>query len=109
MRVRLPSSAPVEGSDRCHLGGTYNPQGLSLRLPSRGPRLSTAQLRLVATRSFSPAREVRAVVTEDADFRRWHTVSKTPSKLLLVATGNIRNDDLLALLERRLGDIDAAL
>ena len=49
------------------------------------------------------------MVTKDADFRHSHTVSKTPRKLLLVATGNIRNDELFALFERRLGDIEAAL
>jgi predicted nuclease of predicted toxin-antitoxin system len=51
----------------------------------------------------------RAVVTKDADFRHSHTVSGSPASLLLVATGNIRNDDLLDLFRRRLDDIEAAL
>ncbi len=52
--------------------------------------------------------ERRAVVTKDADFRHSHAVSGRPRKLLLVATGNIRNDDLLALFERRIDDIVTA-
>jgi predicted nuclease of predicted toxin-antitoxin system len=46
-----------------------------------------------------------AVVTKDSDFRHSHTVSGSPAKLLLVATGNIRNDDLLALFDHRLDEI----
>jgi predicted nuclease of predicted toxin-antitoxin system len=41
--------------------------------------------------------EDRVVVTKDSDFRCSHTVSGTPAWLLLIATGNIRNDELLAL------------
>lgn len=50
----------------------------------------------------------RVVVTKDSDFRHSHRVSGSPAKLLLVVTGNIRNDDLLALIGRRLGDIVTA-
>jgi predicted nuclease of predicted toxin-antitoxin system len=52
--------------------------------------------------------EDRVVVTKDADFRHSHTVSRTPKKLLVVATGNIRNDELLALFEQRLAEIVTA-
>jgi predicted nuclease of predicted toxin-antitoxin system len=52
--------------------------------------------------------EDRVVVTRDADFRHSHTVSGTPKRLLLVATGNIRNSDLIALVENRLDDIETA-
>ncbi|HET6562013.1 MAG TPA: DUF5615 family PIN-like protein [Marmoricola sp.] len=45
------------------------------------------------------------MVTKDSDFRHSHTVSGSPAKLLLVATGNIRNDDLLALFDSRLDEI----
>lgn len=52
--------------------------------------------------------EGRVVVTKDADFQHSHTVSKTPKSLLVVATGNIRNDELLALFEQRLAEIVTA-
>lgn len=48
------------------------------------------------------------VVTKDADFRHSHTVSKTPKRLLVVATGNIGNDELLALFEQRIAEIVTA-
>lgn len=47
-------------------------------------------------------------MTRDADFRHSHTVAGTPKRLLVVATGNIRNSDLIALVERRLDDIVTA-
>lgn len=52
--------------------------------------------------------EGRVVVTKDADFRHSHAVAKTPQQLLIVATGNIRNDELLALFEQRLAEIVTA-
>lgn len=52
--------------------------------------------------------EGRVVVTKDADFRHSHTVSGTPNELLLVASGNIHNDDLLALFDRRIDEIVTA-
>lgn len=52
--------------------------------------------------------EDRVVVTKDADFRHSHTVAGTPKRLLLVATGNIHNSDLIALVERRLDDLVTA-
>ena len=47
------------------------------------------------------------VVTKDSDFRHSHTVTGSPRRLLLVATGNISNAALLALVDRRLDDIVA--
>jgi predicted nuclease of predicted toxin-antitoxin system len=47
-------------------------------------------------------KEQRIVVTKDADFRDSHLVKGQPYKLLLVATGNIRNADLLHLFARNL-------
>lgn len=49
--------------------------------------------------------EGSVVVTKDSDFRHSHTVFGSPAKLLLVATGNICNDDLLALFDNRLDEI----
>lgn len=41
--------------------------------------------------------EFRVVVTKDLDFRDGHLLTGSPRRLLVVATGNIGNDDLLAL------------
>lgn len=43
------------------------------------------------------------VVTKDRDFRDSHLLHNFPRRLLVVATGNIANDDLLALFEANLG------
>ena len=42
----------------------------------------------------------RIVFSKDADFVRSHLLRGTPARLLLVATGNIGNQDLTALLLR---------
>lgn len=44
----------------------------------------------------------RVVVTKDRDFQASHLLHGTPRRLLIVATGNITNRDLLALFERHL-------
>ena len=46
--------------------------------------------------------EQRIVVTKDADFTDSHLLKGEPYKLLLVATGNIKNDDLLKLFEQNI-------
>lgn len=51
-------------------------------------------------------RDGRVVVTKDADFRNSHLLTGSPAKLLVVATGNIGNDDLLQLFELRLTEIE---
>lgn len=48
------------------------------------------------------------MVTKDQDFRDGHLLARSPRQLLVVATGNITNDALLALFERHLGAIVAA-
>jgi predicted nuclease of predicted toxin-antitoxin system len=48
------------------------------------------------------------VVAKDSDFRHSHTVAGSPTRLLLVATGNVRNDDVLALFDSRLDEIATA-
>ena len=48
------------------------------------------------------------MITKDVDFRHSHTVSGAPASLLLVSTGNLRNDELIELFGRRLGDIEQA-
>lgn len=44
-------------------------------------------------------RDDRVVVTKDHDFLDGHLLNNAPPRLLLVTTGNIRNDDLIALVE----------
>lgn len=52
--------------------------------------------------------EGRVVVTKDSDFRDGHLLTGRPAKLLVVATGNITNDALLALIARALDAIVTA-
>ena len=47
-------------------------------------------------------KEQRIVVSKDADFVDSFLVHQLPWKLLLVSTGNIHNNELLALFERNL-------
>lgn len=49
----------------------------------------------------------RVVVTKDRDFRDGHLLATTPRQLLVVATGNITNNDLLSLFELHLQAIVA--
>jgi predicted nuclease of predicted toxin-antitoxin system len=51
----------------------------------------------------------RIVVTKDRDFRDGHLLAGSPRRLLVVATGNITNNALLALFETHLDAIVAAL
>ncbi len=50
-------------------------------------------------------REDRVVVTKDRDFRDSHLLRGLPRRLLIVATGNIANDDLLALFDHNIAMI----
>lgn len=50
-------------------------------------------------------RDKRIVITKDADFVQSFVLQGRPYRLLLVSTGNIRNQDLLALFEKRLDAI----
>ncbi len=51
----------------------------------------------------------RVVVTKDRDFRDSHLLTRSPRRLLVVATGNITNDALLVLFAKHLDAIVAAL
>lgn len=51
----------------------------------------------------------RTVVTKDGDFRDGHLLTRSPRQLLIVATGNITNDALLALFALHLDAIVASL
>jgi predicted nuclease of predicted toxin-antitoxin system len=46
--------------------------------------------------------ENRIVVSKDADFLQSFLVNKSPEKLILVKTGNIRNEELIALFKLNL-------
>jgi len=50
----------------------------------------------------------RVVISKDRDFRDSHLLDGSPRRLLVVATGNIRNDQLIALVERNIGVVVAA-
>lgn len=53
--------------------------------------------------------EDRVVVTKDRDFRNSHLLRSTPRRLLIVATGNVTNDKLLALFSAHLDAIVTGL
>ena len=67
-----------------------------------GSRTTDPQIAAIADR------DGRIVVTKDADFRNSHLLTGSPTRLLVVATGNIRNDDLSSLFESRLAEIEDA-
>ena len=48
---------------------------------------------------FIAQAEDRVVITKDSDFFESYILNKTPSRLLLISTGNIINQDLLLLFE----------
>jgi predicted nuclease of predicted toxin-antitoxin system len=73
---------------------------LDLAQANRTPDAAIADLALL---------EGRVVISKDADFVDSHLVRKRPPKLLLVATGNMGNVDLVALWERNLPAIESAL
>ena len=56
-----------------------------------GNRTADAEIALVADE------QGRVVVTKDHDFLDGHLLAGSPTQLLLISTGNIRNDDLIKL------------
>ena len=66
---------------------------------SRGNRTSDSIINLVS------AQEQRVVITKDSDFVDSFLLRHEPPKLLLVSTGNIRNDGLLAIFRANLEQI----
>jgi predicted nuclease of predicted toxin-antitoxin system len=50
-------------------------------------------------------RENYILITKDSDFVDSFTLHRKPYKLLLISTGNIKNDDLEALLLKNIEDI----
>jgi len=62
-------------------------------LPNK-ERTSDNEIRILAKK------ESRIVITKDIDFFDSYILSKSPSRLLLVSTGNIINKDLFLLFEK---------
>lgn len=83
--VRLADFLTAAGHDAIHTSGM--PQG------NRTPDREIARIADEAG---------RAVVTKDSDFRFGHLLTRSPGRLLVVATGNITNAALMALFERSL-------
>ncbi|WP_280336927.1 DUF5615 family PIN-like protein [Nocardia wallacei] len=54
-------------------------------------------------------RDGRTVVTKDNDFLIGHLLERSPKSLLIVVTGNIANNVLLALFEKHLDEIVCSL
>ena len=73
----------------------------TLDLPA-GNRTSDAEINRLSIE------EERIVVTKDADFTNSFILQGVPEKLLLIATGNIGNPDLLALFEYHLSALESA-
>jgi predicted nuclease of predicted toxin-antitoxin system len=51
----------------------------------------------------------RVLITKDGDFRDSHRLRASPRRLLIVTTGNIGNDQLLAIFAQHLGLLVTAL
>jgi predicted nuclease of predicted toxin-antitoxin system len=49
--------------------------------------------------------EARIVVTKDANFAQSHLLQGVPSRLLLISTGNISNDELMRLFHLALSQL----
>jgi len=89
---RLARQLRGAGHDAIHCEG----------LPS-GNRSSDAEIAALADAGD------RVVVTKDRDFRDAHLLRGVPRRLLLVVTGNISNDDLMAAVDANLPEIVSAL
>jgi len=53
--------------------------------------------------------ERRVIISKDSDFFYSHLVLGRPWKLVLVKTGNMSTEDICALFERHLSEVEAAL
>lgn len=49
------------------------------------------------------------MVTKDTDFGVSHMLTGSPARLLVIATGNCRNQELLNLMDRYLPEVERAL
>jgi predicted nuclease of predicted toxin-antitoxin system len=90
--VRLGGLLSAGGHDAVHTS----------QLPERNRTTDTALAALADA-------EERVVVTKDRDFRDSHLLRGAPRRLLVVATGNVSNRDLLALFAENLETLVVAL
>ncbi len=93
MKFLIDAQLPLRLSN--HLADTGHDSVHTSALPD-GNRTNDRQLAAIADS------ENRVLVTKDRDFRDSHLLLNLPRRLLAVATGNITNDDLLALFEANL-------
>lgn len=94
----IPRRRPVAPTTRPPAHATGHEARHTLELPN-GNRTSDKELARTAND------EGRVVVSKDDGFRYGHLPRRTPQWLLLIATGNIANSDLEALLAQHLGMI----
>lgn len=99
MRLLVDAQLPVRLAAR--LGELGHDVLHTSSLPE-GNRSSDVQIADVADQ------QGRVVVTKDSDFRNSHLLTGSPLRLLVVATGNIGNDDLVSLFESRIAEIEEA-
>lgn len=99
MKLLVDAQLPVRPASRL---GTLGHDVLHTSSLPDGNRTTDQQIAAVADQ------DDRIVVTKDADFRNSHLLTGSPSRLLVVATGNIGNDDLLRLFASRLAEIEQA-
>ncbi|TWP37941.1 DUF5615 family PIN-like protein [Leekyejoonella antrihumi] len=85
LSARLADFLNSAGHDAVHTSSLHN-----------GSRSSDRQVAAAADA------EDRVVVTKDSNFRDSHLLRETPSRLLIIATGNVTNETLLAVFERSL-------
>lgn len=96
MKFLVDAQLPRRLADQMHASGHDVVHTLDLPMQNR---TSDEEINLISLETH------RVVVTKDADFRDSHLLKGIPPKLLLVSTGNIRNDDLLHLFARNLDRI----
>ncbi len=92
----------VDAQLRARLSSWLNDRGhdsLHTRELANGNRTGDSEIASIADV------DDRVVVTKDRDFRDGHLLHGTPDQLLIVATGNITNNELLASFEQHLETI----
>ena len=99
MRFLVDAQLPVRLASRL---GQLGHDGHHTSSRPNGNRTTDQQIAALADK------DGRVVVTKDADFRNSLLLTGSPARLLVVATGNIGNDDLLDLFESRLAEIERA-
>ncbi len=78
-------------------------EAMHTRELSKGNRTVDEDIAAIADRENS------VVVTKDGDFTTSHHLSGKPRRLLLIATGNLSNDDLFRLIDGNLPGVVEAL